>query len=156
MNFIFSLVLFLAIFVISYIPYIVFMGIFVIIIRIITTKKIASKVLKALIIIVILLYATVIIGSFKSETPDNIYTKIKEMNDNQSLVGLSKEEVVLLLGEPRYKYTDNGNKENYTYSAGTILKKWVWGQCYSTKYYQLKIMFDESGKVKYDYIKEST
>lgn len=70
------------------------MGIFAIIIWTITTKKIASKILKASIIIVVLLYGTIIIGNFKNEKPDNLYTQIKEINDNQSLIGLSSEEVI--------------------------------------------------------------
>lgn len=155
MNFIFSLVLCLAMLIVSYIPYIIFIGIFAMVIKAITTKKIASKTLKTLIVIVILLYATIIIGGYQKETSDNTYTKIKEISDNKSLIGLSEEEVVKLLGEPRYQYTDKQNKVNYTYGAGTIRKEWYWGECYSTKYYQLEIMFDESGKVKYAYIKES-
>ena len=94
--------------------------------------------------------------NYKNETIDNLYIEMKEMVDNKSLIGLSEEEVVELLGEPRYKYTDRENKENYTYSAGKIFKEWFWGICYSTKYYQLEMEFDESGKVEYVYIKEST
>lgn len=78
------------------------------------------------------------------------------MVDNKSLIGLSEEDVIGLLGEPGYKYTDKQHKMNYTYSAGTIRKEWFWGECYSTKYYQLEVMFDEIGKVKHTYIKEST
>ena len=70
------------------------------IIWIITTKKIASKMLKTVIIIVILLYATIIIGSFKTETPDNLYTEMKEKYKSQSFIGLSKEEIVDFLGKP--------------------------------------------------------
>ena len=77
MEFILSLVFGLILILALYIPYIIFMGIFAMIIWTIATKKIASKTLKCLIILVILLYGTIIIGSFKTETPDNLYTKIK-------------------------------------------------------------------------------
>ena len=76
----------------------------------ITTEKIGSKILKTLIIIVILLYGTIIIANFKTETPDDLYTEIKEMNDDQSLIGLSSEEVIKLLGEPEHKY--NSGEDN--------------------------------------------
>ena len=54
------------------------MGIFAMIMWTITTEKIGSKILKTLIIIVILLYGSIIIVNFKTETPDNLYTEIKE------------------------------------------------------------------------------
>lgn len=148
MNFIFSLVFCLAILVALYIPYIIFMGIFAIIIWTITTKKIASKILKTLIVIVILLYAIVIIGSFKNEKPDNRYTKIKEMDDNQTLIGLSTDEVIGLLGEPKYQYNSIGDEKQYEYSAGEIFKKSYWGYSYSYEYYEFYVSFDENGKVK--------
>lgn len=148
MDFIFSLLLVLLLLLVSYIPYIIFMGIFAIIIWTITTNKIASKILKTLIIIVILLYGTVIIGSFKNETPNNLYTKIKEMNDNQSLIGLSSEEVITLLGEPKYEYNSGEDKKEYVYFAGEIFKESYWGYSYSHEYYELYVSFDENDKVE--------
>lgn len=38
--------------------------------------------------------------NYKNETIDNLYIKMKEMVDNKSLIGLSEEEVIELLGEP--------------------------------------------------------
>ena len=40
---------------------------------------------------------------FASERPDDTYVKMKEITDNQSLIGLSKEQVVELLGERKSK-----------------------------------------------------
>ncbi len=40
---------------------------------------------------------------YMSAKPDDTYVKIKEINENQSLIGLSKEQVVKLLGERKKK-----------------------------------------------------
>lgn len=66
---------------------------------------------------------------------------MKEINDNQSLIGLSKEQVVELLGNPY------GNKEadRYYYEAGKITDYITGG---TNDFYYLKIVFDENGKVK--------
>lgn len=149
MDLIFSLVFFLVI----YIPYIIFMGIFAMIMWTITTEKIGSKILKTLIIIVILLYGSIIIVNFKTETPDNLYTEIKEMNDDQSLIGLSSEEVIKLLGEPKHEYSSGEDKKRYIYSAGEIFKESYWGYSYSHEYYEFYVSFDENDKVEDTFIK---
>ena len=137
------------------IPVLIVVAIIIGLIFLIKTRLI-SKTFKIIIIAIILLCAFIMLYNYKNETIDNLYIEMKEMVDNKSLIGLSEEEVVELLGEPRYKYTDRENKENYTYSAGKIVKEWFWSRCYSTKYYQLEMDFDERGKVEYVYIKEST
>ena len=147
MDFIVSLVFLIPLMLLIYIPYIIFIGIFAIIIWTITTKKIASKTLKTIIIMVVLLYGTIIIGGFKSETPDNTYARIKEINDSQSLIGLSSEEVINLLGEPEDEYNSGENKQ-YVYSAGNIFKESYWGFSYSHDYYEFRISFDENDKVE--------
>lgn len=149
MDLIFSLVFFLVI----YIPYIIFMGIFAMIMWTITTEKIGSKILKTLIIIVILLYGSIIIVNFKTETPDNLYTEIKEINDDQSLIGLSSEEVIKLLGEPKHEYSSGEDKKRYIYSAGEIFKESYWGYSYSHEYYVFYVSFDENDKVENTFIK---
>ncbi len=149
MDLIFSLIFFLVI----YIPYIIFMGIFAMIMWTITTEKIGSKILKTLIIIVILLYGSIIIANFKTETPDNLYTEIKEMNDDQSLIGLSSEEVIKLLGEPKHEYSSGEDKKRYIYSAGEIFKESYWGYSYSHEYYEFYVSFDENDKVENTFIK---
>lgn len=154
MDFIVSLVFLIPLMLLIYIPYIIFIGIFAIIIWTITTKKIASKTLKTIIIMVVLLYGTVAIGSFKSETPDNTYTRIKEINDSQSLIGLSSEEVINLLGEPEDEYNSGeNNNKRYVYSAGNIFKESYWGYSYSHDYYEFRISFDENDKVENTSIK---
>ena len=149
MDLIFSLIFFLVI----YIPYIIFMGIFAMIMWTITTEKIGSKILKTLIIIVILLYGSIIIVNFKTETPDNLYTEIKEINDDQSLIGLSSEEVIKLLGEPKHEYSSGEDKKRYIYSAGEIFKESYWGYSYSHEYYEFYVSFDENDKVENTFIK---
>ena len=148
MNFIVSLLFCALLILLIYIPYIIFMGIFAIIIWTITTKKIASKTLKVLIIMVVLLYGTIIIGGFKSETPNDLYTEIKEMDDNQSLIGLSSEEVIKILGKPEAEHNSEGNRKQYVYSAGNVFKESYWGYSYSHDYYKFYVSFDENDKVE--------
>lgn len=136
------------------IPVSIMVAIIIGLIFLIKTKSI-NKTFKIILIATILLCVFIVLGTYKDETIDNLYIEKKEMVDNKSLIGLSEEVVVELLGEPRYQYTDRENKKNYTYGAGTIFKEWFWGQCYSTTYYQLEIEFDEIDKVEYAYIKES-
>lgn len=69
------------------------------------------------------------------------------INDNKILIGLSEEEVVELLGEPRHKYTDIEYKENYSYDAGATFKKSLFKNNYGRKVYDLHIDFDAEGKV---------
>lgn len=85
---------------------------------------------------------------------DNLYKKMNEINDNKTLIGLSEEEVVELLGEPRHKYTDIEYKENYSYDAGATFKKSLFKNNYGRKVYDLHIDFDAEGKVEFVYIKE--
>lgn len=122
-----------------------FIGIIIMLIKIVTTKKIASKTLKIIIIMVILLYAMIIMGSFKNVKPDSTYIKIKKIYDNQSLIGLTEEEVIEMLGEPEDEY--NNGKE-YNYYAGKLVKESYWRYSYTTEYYELYVSFDENGKVK--------
>lgn len=140
--------------IVSCIPYAIFIGIIAIIIGIITTKKIASKTLKTLAIIVILLYATIILGSFQSETPDSKHIRTKEINDNKTLIGLTEEETIKLLGEPNDEYKNKEGEKQYTYSAGSISKKTYWGYASSSEYYEFCISFDKNNKVKETTIKQ--
>lgn len=130
-----------------------FIGIIIMLIKIVTTKKIASKTLKIIIIMVILLYATIIMGSFKNVKPDSTYIKIKKIYDNQSLIGLTEEEVIEMLGEPEDEYNNGKNGKEYNYYAGKLFKESYWGYSYTTEYYELYVSFDENGKVKNTLIK---
>ncbi len=77
---------------------------------------------------------------YLSEKPDKVYTEMKELNDSEKLIGLSKEEVIELLGEP---IITSDNK--YTYDAGTLTNYLFLGERES---YDLFIWFDENDIVK--------
>ena len=78
---------------------------------------------------------------YLSEKPDKIYTKMKELNDSERLIGLSKEEVIELLGEPQKNSRDN----LYIYDAGTLTNYLFLGE---REFYDLFIWFDENDIVK--------
>lgn len=109
-------------------------------------------------IIKIILIAIILLGVFimlyNYEIIDNLYIEMNKIVDNKSLIGLSKEEVIELLGEPRYEYIGIDNTQNYTYSAGTASKQHFWSSEYNRKVYDLEIDFDKNGKVEYVYVKE--
>lgn len=79
--------------------------------------------------------------------PNDLYIKRNEINDNKTLIGLSEEEVIELLGEPKFK--SEGGRKTYTYSAGTTVKKSILVGEYQPRYYDLQINFDENNKVNY-------
>ena len=108
------------------------------------------------IIIAIIFFILICILGKVYEIPDDNYIKMQEINENKSLIGLSKEEVVELLGEPRYQYIDGEDKQSYVYNAGTTVKKRILGNSYGRKVYDFRINFDEDGKVEHTYIKECT
>ena len=66
---------------------------------------------------------------------------MKEINDNQSLIGLSKEQIVELLGNPY----GNKDADRYYYDAGKLTNYITGG---TNDFYHLKIFFDDNGKVK--------
>ena len=78
---------------------------------------------------------------YLSGKPDKIYTKMKELNDSERLIGLSKEEVIELLGEPQKNSRDN----LYIYDAGTLTNYLFLGE---REFYDLFIWFDENDIVK--------
>lgn len=153
MEFIISIIFLMLLILAIFVPYLIFFVVIAVIVLTIITKKIASKALKAAIIMVVLLYGFVILGSFRTETPDNIYTEIKKIDDNQSLIGLSSEEVVNLLGEPKGQSTSKENKKQYVYNAGSVLKESYWGYSYYHDYYNFYVYFDENDKVEDTLIK---
>ena len=89
-----------------FMPYIIILTLVGLIIWLITTKLIKNKVFKTLIIISILFCGVIILVNFKDEKPDDLCKEMTEISNNKSLVGLSKEEVEELLGEPKYKFND--------------------------------------------------
>ena len=78
---------------------------------------------------------------YASERPNDTYVKMKEINDKQNLIGLSKEQIIELLGEP-YGNTD---ADRYYYDAGKITNYITGG---TNDFYDLEIVFGENGKVK--------
>lgn len=111
----------------------------------IKTKRI-SKTFKIIIIALTLFCAFILFYDY--EIISDSYKEMNEMVDNKRLIGLSKEEVIELLGEPMCEYKD------ITYSAGTTSKKHFWSREYNRKVYELEIDFDKNGKVKNAYVKE--
>ncbi len=89
------------------------------------------------------------------EQPDEQYIKMYEIDINNSLVGLSKEEVIEQLGEPVeiYTYSD----KVYMYNAGHIYEGLIFGHrnFWTEKHnYVLYITFEETEKVKSTRIQE--
>ena len=85
---------------------------------------------------------------YASERPNDTYVKMKEINDKQSLIGLSQEQIIELLGEP-YGNTD---ADRYYYDAGKITNYITGGH---RKFYIFEVYFDENDIVKSTSIRES-
>lgn len=136
-------------------------------------KKIINILIKIVSIIVILvcnmcvlnistsyLYACIhIIDSYFTSEGDELYVKMHEIDINNGLYGLSKEEVVQQLGKPIsiYEY-DNGN-ESYRYNAGHIYEDLLFGHrnFWTMKHsYILDVKFNEDNRVISTIQKEST
>lgn len=107
-----------------------------------------DKKLKVLIYIIIIIFCVLVSRKlgysamiYLSAKPDKVYTEMKKMNDSQRLIGLSKHEVITLLGEPLYKSTDN----LYIYDAGTLTNYFFLGE---REFYDFFIWFDENNIVK--------
>ena len=87
--------------------------------------------------------------NYISARPNDTYIEMKKMNDNKSLIGLSKEQIEELLGEKKDKYKD---EDVYYYSAGTITDYITGGH---RKFYIFEVYFDENDIVKSTLIRES-
>lgn len=112
------------------------------------------KFLKFFVIIIILIFVCIISIGHNKEYPDDMYIKMTEVNNNKTLIGLSEEEVIKLLGKPNDEYIDIENQNNYIYYAGSTVKKSLFTGEYGQKVYELLIDFDEDGNVDYTYMKE--
>lgn len=122
-----STILILAIFHILFLIYVapVILILFAVV-YVITTKSIDITG-KILIIIVCLLIVFVTLIHIKADRPSDLYIKMKTINDNQSMIGLSKKEVIELLEEPsKIHKSSNTGKEVYLYNAGNIFKEITW------------------------------
>lgn len=152
-----DIILFLELILAIFMPYIMCAIIAAIIISLITTEKIKSKKFKILIIISIILCVCIILFNIKDERPDDLCIEMNEINDNQSLIGLTKEQVVELLGEPMDKFDGKENNEVYRYDAGSMdrglfffNKAIIFDSSYGC---WLNVIFDENDKVKHTTIK---
>lgn len=113
-------------------------------------KKILKVIGKSAVAIFALLCVLIFVQLFvldKILYPNDLYIKRNEINNNKTLIGLSEEEVIELLGEPKFKSDERGVK-SYTYSAGRTVKKSIFVGEYQTRYYDLHITFNENNKVK--------
>lgn len=94
--------------VILFFPYII--GIIISVIAMyLTRKKVKGEKQEILCTTVIVICSIAALGltplwyKFASERPDDTYVKMKKIEDNRSLIGLSKEQVVELLGKRKSK-----------------------------------------------------
>ena len=143
-------------FLVILLPYIVGIVLSAIIIFLVNRKRVIEerkyRKIKNMVIVIwmgIFLISSHLWYDYVSAKPDNIYIKMKKINDNKSLIGLSKEQIEELLGEKPDKYKD---KETYSYSAGTITNYITAGH---RKFYIFEVYFDENDIVKSTSIYES-
>lgn len=144
--------------VVNLLPYILGIVISVIAICLIR-KKIAGKDKKFRIVVYIIVIIVCVGISVKLEPlwceyasaiPDSTYVEMKRINDNKSLIGLSKEQVVELLGEPISSYT--AKYSDYYYDAGEITNYITGG---NRKSYVFQVCFDENDIVRSTSIAEN-
>lgn len=132
------------------------------VVYVITTKSIdiTCKILIIIIIILCILLVFITLIHIKADRPNDLYIKMKRINDSQSMIGLSKEQVVELLGEPRKTHkSSNTDEEVYLYNAGHIFKEITWRDRFTlwakTYYYVFSVNFDKTDKVKSTLIEKS-
>lgn len=132
-----------------FMPYIIGIILSAIVIWLIRKKLIGKdKKLKILIYAMIIIFCVLLFRKlgysamlYVSAKPDKVYTEMKEINDSERLIGLSKDEVVTLLGKPLHKSTDN----SYIYDAGKITNYLFFGE---REFYDFFVWFDENDRVK--------
>lgn len=137
-------------------PYIIGIILSIIAIRLIKKKIIKKdekfKILIYTIIIIVCITVCANLGypimQYLSEKPDKIYTEMKEINDSKQLIGLSKEQVIVLLGNPR----GDLDKNVYYYDAGEVTDYLFLGE---RDFFELRVTFDGNNKVKDTSLKEA-
>ena len=133
-------------FLVILLPYIVGIILSTIIILLIKRKIEERKYIKIKNTVIVIWVGIFLISSplwfnYISARPNDTYIEMKKMNDNKNLIGLSKEQIIELLGEP-YGNTD---ADRYYYDAGKITNYITGG---TNNFYHLEIVFDENEKVK--------
>ena len=131
-----------------FMPYIIGIIISIIIIFFIKKKLIVkSENLKNFIYAIIIIACIIVcrnlgypVMQYLSEKTDKVYTEMKNLSDSEKLIGLSKEEVIELLGEPI-----ESRDSLYVYDAGTLTNYLLLGE---REFYDLFIWFDENDIVK--------
>lgn len=132
-----------------FMPYIIGAIVSAIIIRLVRKKLVRKdKKIRNLIYAIIIIFCVLISRQlgysfmiYVSEMPDKVYMEMKEINDSKKLIGLTKDEVVTLLGEPLHKSTD----KHYIYDAGKTTNYLFFGE---REFYDFFVWFDENDKVK--------
>ncbi|MFR5684414.1 MAG: hypothetical protein ACLUD1_10295 [Clostridia bacterium] len=150
-----DILIYLDIFGTLFMPYIIGIILSVIVICLIRKRLVnKNKEFKVLIYVIVILvcgYVSIKVGYsfllYASAKPDKVYVEMKEINDNQNLIGLSKEQVAELLGEPDRME----GKDVYFYDAGKVTNYLFFGE---RDFYELRIIFDENNIVKATSIKE--
>ena len=142
---------------ISAIPGLILSFIIICIIKCIIKKIIKDKYYRRLIyaiiiiicsyISIILMFPSVMKLYYGTEKASDLYIEMTKLNNNRSLIGLSKDEITDLLGKPKEEY-----KDSYEYSAGKIYKDGLMVR--DTHYYRLVVFFDENDRVRATWIKE--
>lgn len=152
---IFDILFFLGILLISFLPYII-AAIMAYIVICLFKRKMQNKNNKLEVFLYVIIIIVCVCVSLKatysfilyiSAAPDKLYAEMNEINDNQTLIGLSKEQVVELLGEPNRKE----DEDVYYYDAGKITNYLFFGE---RDFYDLRVVFDENDIVKGTSIKE--
>ena len=119
----------------------------------IRTQSIKSRIAKILLSMTVFLFVFILIFNFNDERTDYLYREMKEISDHKTLIGLTKEEVVNILGEPTDKYESGQNKKVYCYNAGRLDKGIFWGNkaiLFDCSYgCELRVVFNENDVVEY-------
>ena len=132
-----------------FLPYIIGIKISAIIICLIRKKLIGKdKIFRNSIYAIIIVFCVLLsrnlgysVMNYLSAKPDKVYSEIKKINDSKRLIGLSKDEVINLLGEPLSKHNDNP----YIYNAGIVTNYLFLGE---NDFYEFFIYFNENDRVE--------
>ena len=98
--------------------------------------------------IVLALILIIVTNYIQFERCTDLFLKMKEINYNKELIGLSKEEVITMLGEPMERYS---NENHYWYNAGNIYIGLILGKhniLTESYWYVLNIIFNDVDKVE--------